>query len=193
MRRTLVLCLLLLALGMGCNRSDDAGRLAEPTDVVTATPEPTPCVLDDVSTDDRERSSKERFSPVSDVRWSESAGCPRIVFEFRDHVPGYSVGYSEPPFSECGSGEEVDVEDWDASAYLSVRLEPSGTGDPETGKPIYKGTRDIDTDGEVLKHIRRICDFEAVNEWIVGLDEERPFDVMTLDDPSRLVIDVSQG
>ena len=193
MRRAVVVCCALLVLTAGCNRSDDAGPLAEPTATGAASPQPTPCVLEDASTDEHKRSSEQPFSPVSDVRWSESAGCPRIVFEFRDHVPGYSVEYDEAPFSECGSGQEVDVADWDASAYLTVRMEPSGTGDQETGEPVYEGPRDIAADGEVLKHIRRICDFEAVNEWVIGLDEERSFEVSTFDDPSRLVIDVSQG
>jgi hypothetical protein len=193
MRRVLVVCCVLLVLTAGCNRAADDGSQAEPTAAAIASPEPTPCVLEEASTEKRERSSDEPFSPVSDVRWSESAGCPRVVFEFREHVPGYAVEYTEPPFSECGSGEEVDVSDWDASAYVTVRLEPSGTGDQSTGEPVYEGPRDIDTDGDVLKHIRRICDFEAVNEWVIGLDEELPFDVATFDDPSRLVIDVSQS
>jgi hypothetical protein len=38
-----------------------------------------------------------------------------------------------------------------------------------------------------------VCDFEAVFEWIVGLDDTRPFAVSTLADPARLVIDISGG
>jgi hypothetical protein len=36
------------------------------------------------------------------------------------------------------------------------------------------------------------CDFEAVFEWIIGLDAKHPFDVTTFEDPPRLVIDVSE-
>ena len=194
MKRAVVVCAVVFAIFAGCGGGDDdAGPIAEPTATSDASPAVSPCVLDGASTDDRDRPGEQPFSPVSDLRYSESAGCPRVVFEFRDHVPGYDIGYDEPPFEECGSGEAVDVDEWDASAYLVVRLEPSGTGDPDTGQPVYDGPRDIAVDGTILKHIRRICDFEAVNEWVIGLDDERAFDVSTFDDPSRLVIDVAQG
>ena len=193
MRRALVVCCALALLALGCDRAADERPQAEATATATATPEPTPCVLEDASTQAESRESDQPFSSVTDVRWSESSGCPRIVFEFADHVPGYTVDYADPPFSECGSGEEVETEDWDASAYLTVRMEPSGGGDIETGQPTYEGPRDIAADGEVLKHLTRICDFEAVYEWVIGLDDERSFEVATFDDPSRLVIDVSQG
>ncbi len=189
MRRALIVACSLMLVMAGCNRADVDDPLTE----AAPTPQPTPCVLEDASEKGRSSESDRPFSPVVDVRWDDSNQCPRVVFEFRDHLPGYEVSYTEPPFSECGSGEEIDTDAWDAQAFLTVRMEPSGGGDMETGKPTYDGPRDIDAGGDVLKHLRRVCDFEAVYEWVIALDEERAFDVSTLDDPSRLVIDVTQG
>ena len=194
MKRAVVVCFAFTLLAGACDRSDTEDPQTAPTATAAApTPEPTPCVLEDASEKTRSNESDQPFSPVTDVRWDTSKGCPRIVFEFRDHVPGYTVEYADAPFSECGSGEEVDVDEWDATGYLSVRMEPSGGGDMETGKPTYDGPRDISVDGDVLKHLRRVCDFEAVYEWVIGVDEERPFEVRAFEDPSRLVVDITQG
>ncbi len=117
-----------------------------------------------------------------------------MVFEFEDHEPDYVVEYAEPPFSECGSGDAVSTIGWGASAYLTVRLEPSGTADltKEDAPLTYEGRREIDVSGEILKHLQVVCDFEAVLEWVVGLDERRDFTVFTLDDPPRVVVDISE-
>src|SRR6266508_3739747 len=36
-------------------------------------------------------------------------GFDRVVFQFRDHLPGYRVEYVEPPLKEDGSGNVVQV------------------------------------------------------------------------------------
>ncbi|HYZ91308.1 MAG TPA: hypothetical protein VFA34_02815 [Actinomycetota bacterium] len=162
----------------------------------TATPAPTPCSIADGTLDPKRSDTMPEAAPLRELRYSQRSdeGCPRVVFAFADHTPGYLVRYVDGPFSECGSGEPVATDSWDATAYLSVRLEPSGSAD--LSKPdapqTYTGPRDIEVGGKVLKHLRVICDFEAVFEWIVAVDEEHKFTVFTLDDPSRIVIDVSE-
>jgi hypothetical protein len=192
MRRTALLCCCaLLALSFACSR-DGSEPLAEETATAEPTPEPTPCSLEDATTEAKSAPTDETPRAVAnDVRYSAD-GCPRIVFEFEDNVPGYEISYAEPPFSDCGSGEKAAVETWNASAYLTVRMEPSGAGDPETGEPAYEGPYDIPVDSPTLKHLKRVCDFEAVFEWVVALDAKHPFEVVTFDGPPRLVIDVSQ-
>ena len=183
-------CVLLLA--AACSSGDDTQTTAQPTST-TATPTATPCAVEGATTEPREREN-EQVGPVVDVRQTDE-GCPRVVFEFKDNVSGYKVAYDEPPFSECGSGAEVDTSSWDASAFIHVRLFPSGGPDieSESGEPYYKGSRDIEVDGAVLKHLKVICDFEAVFEWVIGLDAEHPFEVTTFEDPPRLVIDISEA
>ena len=111
-------------------------------------------------------------------------------------MSNYQIRYADEPLTECGSGEEVDTRTWDAGAFLTVRLEPSGGGRTRATTVASRPTRaprDIAVDGDVLKHLKVICDFEAVFEWVIALDDEHPFNVITYDDPPRLVIDVSEG
>jgi hypothetical protein len=177
----------------GCNRGGDEDTAASPR---TSTPAPTPCSVPDGSLQPQRSDTNPESAPVTAVRYTRRTeeGCPRIVFEFTDHVPGYAVAYADGPFSECGSGDAVPTDGWDATAFLTVRLEPSAsvdTTDPNASQ-TYTGPRDIDVGGRVLKHMKVICDFEAVFEWVVGLDAKHDFAVFTLDDPSRIVIDVSE-
>jgi hypothetical protein len=191
MRRTIpAVCTLLVLLGSACGKDETPTVTAPPTSTESATPAPTPCALEGGSTTSREGTSQQ-VGPVIDVR-PNAEGCPRVVFEFKDAVPGYKVAYKQVPFSECGSGAEVSTASWDADAFIDVRLEPSGGPDfANDGEPYYKGPRDIAVDGDVLKHLRVICDFEGVFEWVIGLDAQHPFDVTTFDEPPRLVIDIS--
>lgn len=191
-RRFVATASVVLLLFAACSSDDDGQRTGAAR--ATPTPAPTPCALDGGSTQAQASSTQPEWAPLSDLRHSTD-GCPRIVFEFAGHEPDYRVEYATGPFSECGSGEEVSTAGWDAGAFLRVRLEPSGTADlsDPAAKQTYTGPRDIEVDGRVLKHMKVICDFEAVLEWVIGLDEERDFAVVVLDDPSRIVVDVSES
>ncbi len=192
MKRALIAVVLLAF--VACGGGDDPPDQAGPSASIAPTPEPTPCVLEDVDTERKAAVLGEDVAQVSDMRWDDDDGCPRVVFEFRDQISSYEVAYTDD-VSECGSGATPPTDEWDAEAFLKVRLEPAGGPDPlsESGEPVYKGPRDIEADGPVLKHIKVICDYEAVFEWIIALDEERPFDVVAMSDPARLVIDISGG
>jgi hypothetical protein len=194
MRPAAICCLLLLPL-VACGRGDDPSVPAEPTTTLaSATPEPTPCVLEGASTKTQAEEVTDDVAQVTDVRWDDADGCPRVVFEFQQQVANYEVRYTDD-VSDCGSGEKPPVEEWDAEAFLLVHMTPAGGPDPasETGEPVYKGPRDIAVDGPILKHLKVTCDFEAVFDWIVALDEKHPFTVVTLQDPPRLVIDISES
>lgn len=181
------LAALLLGACGGEPANDQAAQTASPD----ATPEASPCLVEGASTQTRTSDVEPPMSPVTDVRYN-TGDCPRIVFEFQDQISGYEIGYAEPPFSECGSGEDVSTDAWEADGFLSVRLEPSASVDlTNEAEPTYEGPRDIDADGDVLKHLRVICDFEGIFQWIVGLEEERPFNVVTFDDPPRIMIDIA--
>jgi hypothetical protein len=194
MRRTGVwlVCVLVMSASAACSSGDDTRSTAQPTAAV-ATPSATPCAVEGATTESREQAT-EQVGPVVDVRQT-AEGCPRVVFEFKDNVSGYKVAYKEPPFSECGSGAEVDTAAWNAHAFIDVRLFPSGGPDVESdsGEPYYKGPRDIAVDGAILKHLKVVCDFEGVFEWVVGLKAEHGFEVTTFEDPPRLVIDISEA
>jgi hypothetical protein len=195
---TAVWCVSLIVLSACGDGQEEPEALptAEIPSLPAETPSATPCVLEEAETDPQKSEGTPPFAPVTDVRPNASNACPRVVFEFDgDQTPGYLVEYAKPPFSECGSGEEVNTSAWSSDAFLRVRMEPSASVDmmSEDAAETYTGPRDISLDGTVLKHMKVVCDFEAVFEWIVGLDDTRPFAVSTLADPARLVIDISGG
>lgn len=193
MSRRFAVCCVALALLLGACNGDDPDS-AGARQSASPTPAPTPCVIRDGSTEEQSSNTMPEMAPLTDVRVSPKEDCPRIVFEFSSHEPDYVVQYSEGPFTECGSGEPVSTDSWKASAYLTVRLEPSSTADlsKEDVPQTYEGPRDIEVDGDVLKHLKVICDFEAVLEWVVGVDARHDFTVFTLPDPARIVIDISE-
>jgi hypothetical protein len=183
------ICIAFVALA--CSSSKPTAT-SSPAASATSTPVPTPCSVAGASTSTQKVESSGETAPVTDVRYSDD-GCPRIVFQFSDHTPGYTIDYAKPPFSDCGSGATAATDSWGATAFLQIRLAPSGGVDLSKGpNPTYTGPRDITVDHKTLKHLKVTCDFEAVFVWIVGLDAKHPFTVQTMKDPPRIVVNVSQ-
>jgi hypothetical protein len=126
-----------------------------------------------------------------DVDLGRHEGYDRVVFRFRNAVPGYRVEYVEPPLHEDGSGNRVNVA---GSAFAVVRMEPASGFDlsvPE-GELVYKGPRRLsgeDAGTSVVREVVRTGDFEAVLTWAIGLSDRVDFRVTELDGPPRLVID----
>lgn len=194
MRRTAAIAMLLL---VGACSSGGPPLASAPATEGTATTSPQrtadrACVLSDGSTQARTGGTATSIALLEDVRINHQ-GCPRIVFEFSEANPTYEVRYQEPPFSECGSGDQVSTADWGAEAYLLVSHEPANPVDmDQEGAPAtYEGSFDISPGGRIVKRVRNICRFEAHMDWVIGLDEERPFKVSTLSDPPRIVVDLS--
>jgi hypothetical protein len=118
-------------------------------------------------------------------------GYDRVVFQFRNHLPGYRVEYQSGPFAEDGSGNPVEVA---GNAFVVVRMEPASGFDLSTGEGqlVYQGPKRIsgaDAGTSVVRELVRLGDFEAVLTWAIGLEEKVDFRVLTLADPARLVID----
>jgi hypothetical protein len=118
-------------------------------------------------------------------------GYDRVVFQFRNHRPGYRIEYQSPPFAEDGSGNPVEVA---GNAFVVVRMEPASGFDLSTGEGelVYKGPRRIegaDVGTSVVRELVRLGDFEAVLTWVIGLEEKVEFRVLELDHPARLVVD----
>ncbi len=118
-------------------------------------------------------------------------GFDRVVFQFRDHLPGYRVEYVEPPLKEDGSGNVVQVK---GSAFVVVRMEPASGFDLTTGEGVmvYRGPKRIDgaaAGTSIVRELVRTGDFEAVLSWAVGLEERVDFRVRTTTSPARLIVD----
>jgi hypothetical protein len=109
----------------------------------------------------------------------QASGCvDEVSFLFNGGMPGWSVAYADPPFTEDPSGEPVTVE---GAAHLAIRLEPASGVDLSQAQPVqtYSGPSSVQpaAPSEVAE-VRRLGDFEAVTTWVIGLPERRPFEVV---------------
>ena len=132
-----------------------------------------------------------RTALLERVELARHEGYDRVVFEFRNALPGYRVEYVKPPLYEDGSGDRVDVA---GSAFVVVRMERASGFDLETGEGelVYEGPRRLTgsrAGTSTVREVVRTGDFEAVLTWAVGLADRVGFRVLTLDDPARLVVD----
>jgi hypothetical protein len=182
-----LLALLVLA---GCGGyGDDSGSTSTTSTTSTTTAAP----LANASTETvKADATSDQTALVEAVGMSGHKSYDRIVFTFRNTVPGYQVGYVSKPVTQDGSGAKVDVE---GDAVLSIRMEPASGFDLNTGEGVlvYKGPKRIgaiETGTKGVKELVRTGDFEAVLTWVAGLPAKAPFSVSTEDEPPRLVVDV---
>ena len=175
----------LALVGAGCASDDDEATPTAPTTT-------TPTTVEGATTGPVEESSAATETALlTRVEIGRNEGFDRVVFEFRDELPGYRIEYVEPPLTEDGSGNPVEVE---GSAFLVVRMEPASGFDlsvPE-GELVYTGPRRLsgaEAGATTVREVVRTGDFEAVLTWAIGVDGRTPFAVSTLEGPARLVLD----
>jgi hypothetical protein len=196
--RTFVL-IAVLAVGLaGCGSSDDNGEpAAEPPPTTTTTVTTTETTggidpLEGAGTNPVERDAAgDETALLERVAIGRHEGYDRVVFQFRNQVPGYRVEYVQPPIKEDGSGNVVQVR---GNAFVEVRMEPASGFDLTTGEGqlVYKGPKRIDgaaAGTTVVREVVRTGDFEAVLTWAIGLEEKVDFRVMTTQSPARLIVD----
>jgi hypothetical protein len=188
----LVLALLAAA---GCGDSDSSSQgTGTTTTVVTTTVDTTAAdPLEGAGTDPVEgQATGDETALLDRVAVGGHAGFDRVVFQFRNDLPGYKVEYVQPPLKQDGSGNVVQVK---GNAYLQVRMEPASGFDVTTGEGelVYKGPNRIDgaaAGGSVVDEVVRLGDFEAVLTWVIGLGKRADFRVTTADNPARLIVDI---
>ena len=115
----------------------------------------------------------------------EGGGWDRIVFEFKDSLPGAVVEYV-PNVVGCGSGLPLRLQ---GRAYLLVRFYPAQAHN-DAGQPTIRSLQ-VAGPGNSILEAKSNCDYEAEVAWAVGLSQVTNFKVTTLTNPMRLVIDVS--
>lgn len=123
---------------------------------------------------------------ITDVRVGTHDGYDRVVFEFDSGLPDAVIKGVLPPFYADGSGFEIEVT---GSAFLEVSLHDASRVSPD-GVTTYDGPTSFQPEFDRLVHLLEGGDFEAVSTWYLGLDGGSCFRVLTLSDPSRLVIDI---
>jgi hypothetical protein len=125
------------------------------------------------------------------VAVGRNEGYDRVVFQFRNGLPGYRVEYVNPPLREDGSGNRVQVA---GNAFVVVRMELASGFDLTTGEGelVYTGPRRLsgaDAGTSIVREVVRTGDFEAVLSWAIGLDDRVDFRVLTLANPARIAVD----
>ncbi|MCB2224603.1 MAG: AMIN domain-containing protein [Actinobacteria bacterium] len=126
-----------------------------------------------------------------DVRVGNHPGFTRVVWEMDGDTgtPMYQVGYADPPFVNTGD-QVIPV---DGTAFLRVDFFPGmryDITDPNEIVQTYLGPETIPVGTGAVVEVAFVDDFEAAMEWVIGLTGERPFKVFTLENPTRLVIDI---
>jgi hypothetical protein len=112
----------------------------------------------------------------------------RVVVELHGdgEFPGWRVRYQASPLTDDPRGEPVDVA---GSAFIVVTIESWMTTMEGAG---YQGpTRITPTNVTHIKELVLLGNFESVTTWAIGVDQQRPFHVSTLDGPPRLVIEIA--
>ena len=120
-----------------------------------------------------------------DVRVGTHAGYDRVVFEFEEGVPAFTLDRATPPLVEDASGRELDVAGnafWALVMREASRVRMDGT-------PAFTDT-DFTPNFPKLTELVEGGDFEAVSTWYFGLDSDACVRTMVLHNPSRLVLDI---
>ena len=119
-------------------------------------------------------------------------GYDRGGLEFRaDSTPpaGWEIAWNVGPVLQDGSGFVADI---DGTEFLSIRmLASSGWALPEA--EWYAGPTSLmgaDVGASNLVEAKLVGDYEGYSTWGIGVDHQAPFNVFTLSNPSRLVIDI---
>jgi hypothetical protein len=148
-----------------------------------------PCVAP-TGTDEFEDGFPLRMSSLVgvDIRTGAHPCVERVVIELggSGEMPGVRVGYVDDPVTLSPSDMTVEIAG-DATLLVAVAAwmpDMEGTG--------WAGPTDITpTNVEHVLELRQVENFEGMHQWAIGLDEERPFDVVPLDSPPRIVIDIA--
>jgi len=202
-RGALTLVVLLLALA-GCGGDDEGGartsaatRPATTTAPATATTATTTTTTAAPGIDPLQGAgtkpvtapaTNEETALLTAVRAARHEGYDRVVFEFRNALPGYDVRYVTPPVRQDGSGKVVPVE---GAAVVRIRME--NALDADLRKPsaprTYTGPARLRPGTPEVAELVRAGGFEGVLTWVAGLRDRVDFRVTTLRAPPRLVVD----
>jgi hypothetical protein len=126
---------------------------------------------------------------VRGLRFARNEGFDRMVIDFGQGatIPGWNIEYIDRA-ERCGSGDAVSVA---GQGRLRVRLRTAQAHD-DAGTPTVRQREMAFNSMGVLREMKMICDFEGDVEILLGVTQPKPYRVLELQNPSRLVIDVQQ-
>jgi len=160
--------------------------LPTPTVAPSATPAPTPtpAPLPPAGFAYRNFSggSTSAGSAVTDVRVGSHDGYDRFVIEFAGTIPGYSITRQSTSFEASPSSQPFTLE---GDTGVLIRVQPVADW------TSYRSPTAFQPKFPYLRQARMAENFEAVQQWALGVDGKASLRVYELSSPSRLVVDVS--
>jgi hypothetical protein len=113
-------------------------------------------------------------------------GFDRVVLTCEGfHHPSWKVRYVGPLIQQCGSGNNIAVT---GNAFLQISMD-TAQAHTDTGQPtITDRNRHLNCPN--LKQLALTCDFEGKVVFVLGLVSKKPYRVVELQNPTRLVVDV---
>ena len=125
---------------------------------------------------------------LTDVRAARHEGFDRVVFQFRNALPGCDIRYVSRPVHQDGSGKVVSIT---GNHVVQIRMENALDADlTQPSAPLtYTGPQRFDPATPGLVELARAGGFEGVLTWVAGLEDRVDLRVTTLTAPARLVVD----
>lgn len=125
---------------------------------------------------------------IQDVRAGSHDGFDRVVFEFSGTgTPWFHAGYTSQPRQQA-SGYPLDVP---GSAFLEISIH----GTPmmlESQREDLLGVGPVGVGAGSVVGVVHGGVFEADTQYVIGLDRQRPYQVYTLESPTRVVVEFQQ-
>ena len=123
---------------------------------------------------------------IVDVRVGSHEGYDRVVIEFEDGLPAFTLDVATPPLTQDGSGATLDVS---GTAFWQLVMRDASRAGLD-GMPVFEGPTNVNPGFPKLVELIEGGDFEAVSTWYFGLAGESCVRVLALSSPSRLVFDI---
>ena len=121
---------------------------------------------------------------TTDIRVGSHDGFDRLVFEFEGTGdPQYHIGYNDDPRQQA-SGFPLEVP---GNAKLEINIH--GTSGDMSADAKYAGKKELGPASGNIVDVINGGSFEADSQYVVGLINERPYQVQVLHEPTRLVVD----
>ena len=132
--------------------------------------------------------TNETTALLTDVRAARHEGFDRVVFQFRDALPGYDIRYVSRPVQQDGSGKVVSIT---GNYVVQIRMENALDADlTQASAPLtYTGPQRFNPATPEVGELARAGGFEGVLTWVAGLQDRVDFRVTTLTAPARLIVD----
>ena len=160
-----------------------AQATTQPTAAPTPAPTPTALPAGFVCSGTPSGGSASARSRVADVRVGEQNGFDRFVVEFDGPIPSYTVKLQpNSTFTLSPKGTDVTLA---GSAGVLLTMQPIADW------TSYSAATAFAPGFTYLKEARQVENFEAVQQWGLGVAAGPCVHVFTLDTPYRLVVDLT--